>query len=400
MTTTKEPAAAGNYDSDFANERGAEEVRRELVFVGPSFPLSARPRTDIANEKSPHQKTIELIFAPAAAAIEIIKGTGDDTGDSFANAGYDPDEPRVAAGQTGGGQWTSGDAGAADRQAKRMKEAKRFALSAAEYRRIAGEESQNAPFEFGTGTEYERHLAAAKSARNIAEEMERRAYILAHGKEDDYRPLMLKKYGINNPELNKIAAYYAEKFNDQATLNWLKLQHPYVRSRKDDLNAIDSMAMMLMGGLVTDLDGAPQEGAGSLQDKTPFDQASNAETSESSKGHFQELGQDPATGKFRRAEAEAGARLESEVGVLRRDPSGNTDWIDTNGKTYDAVGPAPSKYFDAESFTNSINYHLNNKQGVDYIVVDTTGLTSEQRTSVGEYVKTLPATQQRRIIMQ
>jgi hypothetical protein len=65
------------------------------------------------------KKTIELIFAPAAAAIEIIKGTGDDTGDSFANAGYDPDEPRVAAGQTGGGQWTSGDAGAADRQAKR-----------------------------------------------------------------------------------------------------------------------------------------------------------------------------------------------------------------------------------------------------------------------------------------
>jgi hypothetical protein len=105
---------------------------------------------------------------------------------------------------------------------------------------------------------------------DVAEEMERRAYILAHGKEDDYRPLMLKKYGINNPELNKIAAYYAEKFNDQATLNWLKLQHPYVRSRKDDLNAIESMAMMLMGGLVTDLDGAPQEGAGSVPIKAPL----------------------------------------------------------------------------------------------------------------------------------
>jgi len=275
MTTTKEPAATG--DLDFANECGVAEEGREVVLIGLSFPLSAPPRTDIANEKSPGSNTAELIFAPAAAAIEIIKETGPD---AFANAGYNHDEPRLPAGQPSGGQWTSGDAAAADRKAKRMKEAKRFALLGVEHRRIAEEQRQEAMENFGySEDEYNRHQAAAESARDLAEEMERRANILEHGKEDDYRPLMLKEYGTNNPELNKIAAYYAEKFNDQATLNWLKLQHPYIHSQKDDLNAIDSIAMMLMGGLVTDLDGAPQEGAGSVTEKTAFDQASDAEES-------------------------------------------------------------------------------------------------------------------------
>jgi len=172
----------------------------------------------------------------------------------------------------------SGDSGAADRMAKRVTEAKRFALSAAEYRKVAGEESQNAALalELGKGDEYERRQAAAKSARDVAEEMERRAYILEHGKEDEYRALMLKKYGNNNPELNKIAAYYAEKFNDQATLNWLKLQHSYIRSQKDDLNFIEAIKMMLVGGLFEDFEGASQEGAGSVPEKTAFDQASGA----------------------------------------------------------------------------------------------------------------------------
>ena len=149
---------------------------------------------------------------------------------------------------------------------------------AAEYRRIAEEESQNAALarELGRDDDYERHEAAAKSAQDLAEEMERRAYILEHGTEDDYRPLMLTEYGINNPELNKIAAYYAGQFNDQATLNWLNLQHPYVRSQSDDLNFIESIKMMLVWGLFEGLEGAPQEGTGSVPEKSAFDQASGA----------------------------------------------------------------------------------------------------------------------------
>ena len=60
MTTTKEPAATG--DLDFANECGVAEEGREVVLIGPSFPLSAQPRIDIANEKSPGSNTAELIF--------------------------------------------------------------------------------------------------------------------------------------------------------------------------------------------------------------------------------------------------------------------------------------------------------------------------------------------------
>jgi len=115
MTTTKEPAATG--DLDFANECGVAEEGREVVLIGPSFPLSAQPRIDIANEKSPGSNTAELIFAPAAAALEIIKETGAETGNAFANAGYSQDESRLPAGQPGGGQWTSaGGAGAPQRK--------------------------------------------------------------------------------------------------------------------------------------------------------------------------------------------------------------------------------------------------------------------------------------------
>lgn len=275
MTTTEKPAAAGN--SDFANERGAEEEGPgEVLFVGPSFPLfplSAQPRTDISNEKSSDQQTIKLIFAPAAAALEIIEETGTGTGNAFANAGYNQDEPRVPAGQPGGGQWTSGDAAAADRQAKRMKEAKGFLLSAAEYWKIAQEEAKNAALalEFLAGDERKPHTAAAKSAGDLAEEMRRRAYILALGKEDDYRPLMLEEYGINNPELDKIAAYYAEKFNDQATLNWLRLQHPSVRPGLD-ANGLMMMALFPEGEAVEE---ASQ--AGSAAEKSAFEQTTNIE---------------------------------------------------------------------------------------------------------------------------
>ena len=58
----------------------------------------------------------------------------------------------------------------------------------------------------------------------------------------NYRQIMLQQYGINNPDLNKIAAYYSEKFHDQATLNWLKLQHPADRPKLD----VNSLAMMAL----------------------------------------------------------------------------------------------------------------------------------------------------------
>ena len=128
--------AAGKYNSDLANEsateprcpasppgsrqrNGSEAGEQELLFVGPTIALRAQHWTDMSNEKSPGTNTLELIFAPAAAAIVFIKGTGDNARDPFANAGYDPDEPRVSAGQTGR---VNGRPGTRERRIARRKE--------------------------------------------------------------------------------------------------------------------------------------------------------------------------------------------------------------------------------------------------------------------------------------
>jgi hypothetical protein len=55
----------------------------------------------MANQKSPGTNTVEMIFAPAAAAIMFTNETGEDTGVSLANAGYDPNEARIPAGHAG-----------------------------------------------------------------------------------------------------------------------------------------------------------------------------------------------------------------------------------------------------------------------------------------------------------
>jgi len=55
-----------------------------------------------------------------------------------------------------------------------------------------------------------------------------------------------------------------------------------------------------------------------------------------------QLGVDPATQRYRPLEEGAALRLEHRVGPLRRDPTGTCDWIDGQGRTYDAVGPVPA----------------------------------------------------------
>ena len=126
---------------------------------------------------------------------------------------------------------------------KRAAEASKLIKLAQSALEKAKEEDQAAALALatsGTGDEYQRHKEAADSARSIAKELQRRAYILENGTENNYRQLMLQQYGVNNPDLNDIAAYYAQKFSDQSTLNWLKLQRPAKRPRIDP----NSLAMM------------------------------------------------------------------------------------------------------------------------------------------------------------
>ena len=91
--------------------------------------------------------------------------------------------------------------------------------------------------------------------------------------------------------------------------------------------------------------------------------------------------------------------MEQRVGPLRREPTGDADWIDANGHTYDAVGPAPPRHVDTDAFNAAIDDHLL-KQGLDHVVVDTTGMTPVQRAAVQQHIASLPEAQRNRIIMQ
>ncbi len=111
------------------------------------------------------------------------------------------------------------------------------------------------------------------------------------------------------------------------------------------------------------------------------------------------LGTDPRTGQYRQGEAESAKRLAELVGSLSRDPSGDFDWVDQSGRTYDAVGPIPrAEYFNSVSFNAQIDRHLL-KQGLDYVVIDLSNLTPEQRAGVQSQVDGLPIVQQSRIIV-
>jgi hypothetical protein len=111
------------------------------------------------------------------------------------------------------------------------------------------------------------------------------------------------------------------------------------------------------------------------------------------------LGTDPASGRYRPGEEAAAVRLEQKAGPLRRDPSGTGDWLDKGGRSYDAVGPVPAGRFDLGQFNRQIDRHLL-KQGLDFVVVDLSDLSSTDRASVLSHISGLAPAQQARIIVQ
>jgi len=66
------------------------------------------------------------------------------------------------------------------------------------------------------------------------------------------------------------------------------------------------------------------------------------------------------------------------------------EWTDQNGKTYDALGPVPSQYFDQQwengNIQASIREHL---EKANYVPIDVTGLTAQQVTQVQAFVAPL-----------
>jgi hypothetical protein len=108
--------------------------------------------------------------------------------------------------------------------------------------------------------------------------------------------------------------------------------------------------------------------------------------------HALSLGTDPARGgAFVGNEAETGLRIEHELGVnLSRAEEGKPyDFIDSAGKTYDAVGNFPSKFFESqwENLQQQIIRHAEFK--ADIVPVDVSKFTIEQQNTVREFVQSL-----------
>jgi hypothetical protein len=112
-----------------------------------------------------------------------------------------------------------------------------------------------------------------------------------------------------------------------------------------------------------------------------------------------QLGVDPATQRYRPLEERAALRLEHRMGLLRRDPTGACDWIDGQGRTYDAVGPVPAGRLHVPAFLRQITKHLL-KQGLDTVVIDLMGFTAAERRAVFTHLRGLRPTERARILLQ
>ena len=106
--------------------------------------------------------------------------------------------------------------------------------------------------------------------------------------------------------------------------------------------------------------------------------------------HARALGMDPATGGFRAAESETGLRIEQELGVdLSRAGQGDAhDWVDAGGRTYDAVGNFPSKFFDSQ-WPNLQVRIVDHLEKAEIVPVDVSQFTAAQREVVREFVQGL-----------
>lgn len=106
--------------------------------------------------------------------------------------------------------------------------------------------------------------------------------------------------------------------------------------------------------------------------------------------HARALGMDPATGGFRAAESETGLRIEQELGVdLSRAGQGEAhDWVDAGGRTYDAVGNFPSKFFDSQ-WPNLQGRIVDHLEKAEIVPVDVSQFTTAQREVVREFVQGL-----------
>jgi len=105
----------------------------------------------------------------------------------------------------------------------------------------------------------------------------------------------------------------------------------------------------------------------------------------------QVLGTDPKKG-YNDHEGEVGVLLEKKYGDLKRDPTGDAEWLATSGaykgNSFDLLGiPKGKSHFHSdtmERFLPSVDAHF--RKQIDYVVLDTRYMTLAQKNTVLEYV--------------
>lgn len=96
--------------------------------------------------------------------------------------------------------------------------------------------------------------------------------------------------------------------------------------------------------------------------------------------------------KFRSGEADAGVQIENELGIrLSRSPkSQGPDWIGSDGKTYDLIGPIPAKAFERQWAENNIQQAITEHLGkADMIPIQVKGLSPDQIARIKDFIAPL-----------
>jgi uncharacterized protein YukE len=115
--------------------------------------------------------------------------------------------------------------------------------------------------------------------------------------------------------------------------------------------------------------------------------AEGAEIAEAQR--LRQLGMDPATGAFRSREMETAGRIEEGREVrLRRSTEPRVDWVDSKGKTYDAVGNFDARYFE-QQWPNLQERILDHLSKADYVVIDVSRFNASQVQLVKTFITDL-----------
>lgn len=99
------------------------------------------------------------------------------------------------------------------------------------------------------------------------------------------------------------------------------------------------------------------------------------------------LGLEP-TGQYRHEEFLIGDAIEKALDIkLFRSSDPRYDFVSSFNTNWDLVGPVAPFYFDSESFIESLHRHLNNKEGLDKLVICTMTLDRCTQNEIREYIE-------------